>query len=143
MALNSPQEHYRYLYSYLLWLMQKKQAFDPRTKAEVGSLPALLKEKFQKLLLNATYIDGGIDGRRIEALKRILPTLGVEAESIHTLLHQNLTDEEGFATVEKQDDAREYSIQEPEKITGGISLDKRSFLHGEHISDGARQKISG
>ena len=123
--------------------MQKKQAFDPRTKAEVSSLAALQKEKFQKLLLNATYIDGGIDGLRIEALKRILPTLGVEAESIHTLLHQNLTDEEGFATVEKQDDAREYSIHEPEKTTGGISLDKRSFLHGEHISDGTRQEVSG
>ncbi len=122
--------------------MQKKQAFDPRTKAEVGSLPALLKEKFQKLLLNATYIDGGIDGRRIEALKRILPTLGVEAESIHTLLHQNLTDEEGFATVEKQDDAREYSIQEPEKNTGGISLDKRRLEEFRAQTDAAREILS-
>lgn len=142
MTLNSPQEHYRYLYSYLLWLMQKKQAFDPRTKAEVSSLATLQKEKFQKLLLNATYIDGGIDGRRIEALKRILPTLGVGAESIHTLLHQNLTDEEGFATVEKQEEAREYSIQEPEKTTGGISLDKRRLEEFRAQTDAAREILS-
>jgi hypothetical protein len=69
----------------------------------------------------------------MEALKKIMPTLDENPESIHSLLHQSLTDE-GFATVEKREDAREYTIRRPgekrtsvkpeEKKPEGLQLDE-------------------
>lgn len=131
--LRAPDGYCGHLYAYMLWQMQKKQPYDKRTKDEVIALPDVVKQKYMGLLLAAVSTSGSIDNARMEALKKIMPTLDENPESIHSLLHQSLTDE-GFATVEKREDAREYTIRRPgekrtsvkpeEKKPEGLQLDE-------------------
>lgn len=111
--LNSHSEYYGYLYAYLLWLSQKKQIYDKKTKDEVSQLSASVKKKFANLLLDAVCAGGDIDNKRLDALKRILPTLGFDPGMIHSMLHQNLTDENGFVTIEQSESIIEYTIRQP------------------------------
>lgn len=110
--LNAPVEAHDYLNAYFRWMTQKKQTYDKRTKDAVALLPKEAKRIFVKLLTEAVCIDSNIDSSRIGYLKKILPTLDHEASSVHSLVHQSLTDE-GFATVEKQSGATEYRIRPP------------------------------
>lgn len=136
--LGAPDGYCGHLYAYMLWQMQKKQPYDKRTKDEVIALPDVLKRRFMDMLLAAVSTSGSIDNARMEALKKIMPTLDVKPESIHSLLHQSLTDE-GFATVEKHEGTREYTIRKPgeKKVSGrteekkpeGLQLDESKLKH--------------
>lgn len=136
--LKAPDGYSGHLYAYMLWQMQKKHPYDRRTKDEVIALPDALKRRFMDMLLAAVSTSGSIDNARMEALKKIMPTLDVKPESIHSLLHQSLTDE-GFATVEKHEGTREYTIRKPgeKKISGrteekkpeGLQLDESKLKH--------------
>ena len=141
-SLGSPKEYYAYLYAYMLWIMQKKQAYDKKTKDEVCILPTDIKEAFINLLLKATCINGNIDTKRIDALKKILPTLGSAPDSVHTMLHHALTDEMGFATIEKKGDATEYTIRQPDKGESVIQLDKRKLDIFKQQTDQAQKLLS-
>ena len=111
--LNTHSEYYGYLYAYLLWLSQKKQIYDKKTKDEVSQLPDSVKKKFANLLVDAVYAGGSIDNKRVDVLKRMLPTLGFDPGMIHSMLHQNLTDENGFVTIEQSESIIEYTIRQP------------------------------
>lgn len=111
--LNTYSEYYGYLYAYLLWLSQKKQIYDKKTKDEVSQLPDSVKKKFANLLVDAVYAGGSIDNKRVDVLKRMLPTLGFDPGMIHSMLHQNLTDENGFVTIEQSESIIEYTIRQP------------------------------
>lgn len=141
-SLGSPKEYYAYLYAYMLWIIQKKQAYDKKTKDEVCILPTDIKEAFINLLLKATCINGNIDTKRIDALKKILPTLGSAPDSVHTMLHHALTDEMGFATIEKKGDATEYTIRQPDKGESVIQLDKRKLDIFKQQTDQAQKLLS-
>ena len=39
-------------------------------------------------------------------LKKLLPLLGINAENIHVLIHRTLTDDEGFAVVERKSESQ-------------------------------------
>ena len=54
--------------------------------------------------------NGDVRPKRAERLKKLLPLLGINAENIHVLIHRTLTDDEGFAVVERKSDAVEYQI---------------------------------
>ena len=141
-SLNSPKEYYAYLYAYMLWIMQKKQAYDKKAKDEVCILPTDKKEAFINLLLKATCINGNIDTKRIDALKKILPTLDSAPDSVHTMLHHALTDEMGFATIEKKGDATEYSIRQPDIGESVIQLDKRKLDVFKQQTEQAQKLLS-
>jgi hypothetical protein len=71
------------------------------------------------MLVESVSASGCIDDSRIEALKKILPTLDMKPDMIHALLHQSLTDEgfalidDGFAVIEPAQVGTEYSIPQP------------------------------
>ena len=112
-ALPHKDVYDEYLYAYMLWLTQKKQIYDKKSKDEVAELPTSSKKNFAQLLLNSVYVNGDIDNQRVVALKKILPTLDFNPDSVHSLIHQTLTDDSVFATVEKAEEVREYTIRRP------------------------------
>ena len=98
--LRLADEYQGHFSAYTLWLSQRKQPFDKNTKDAIALMPVTHKQFYAKLLLNAVYANGEIDNKRVETLKKILPFLGFDANSVHSLLHQTLTDERGFSSVE-------------------------------------------
>lgn len=130
--LNVPEKQHNYLKAYILWLQLKKQPYDKKTKDEVSELPKTTKGKFVSLLLEAVSTNGNIDNDRLEALKKILPTLEVDPASIHSLLHQSIINA-GLATVEQAEGVSEYAIRQPDekkptkKETSTIVLDERKL----------------
>ena len=130
--LRVPTKYHNYLRAYILWLQLKKQPYDKKTKDEVSELPKTTKGKFVSLLLEAVSTNGNIDNDRLEALKKILPTLEVDPASIHSLLHQSIINA-GLATVEQAEGVSEYAIRQPDekkptkKETSTIVLDERKL----------------
>lgn len=130
--LKTPEKYHAHLYAYIQWLMQKKQSYDKKTKDEVAELPKATKEKFVKLLLESISTNGSIDHNRLEALKKVLPTLDEDPASIHSLLHQSITSD-GLATIEQYEGATEYTIRQPKeqkpikKETSTIVLDEKKL----------------
>ena len=130
--LKTPEKYHAHLYAYIQWLLQKKQSYDKKTKDEVAELPKATKEKFVKLLLDSISTNGCIDHNRLEALKKVLPTLDEDPTSIHSLLHQSITND-GLATIEQYEGATEYTIRQPEeqkpikKETSTIVLDEKKL----------------
>ena len=126
------EKHHAHLYAYIQWLQLKKQSYDKKTKDEVAELPKNTKEKFVKLLLDSISTNGCIDHNRLEALKKVLPTLDEDPASIHSLLHQSITND-GLATIEQYEGATEYTIRQPEeqkpikKETSTIVLDEKKL----------------
>ena len=121
------EDFHTYLNAYMNWLGQKKQPYDKRIKDEVALLPDKCKRTFRDLLTEAVIVNGDIDSSRVDNLKKILPTLDEESESVHSLLHQSLTDD-GFATVERQSGVTEHAIRKPEENKPStLVLDQRKL----------------
>ena len=121
------EEFDTYLNAYMHWLGQKKQPYDKKIKDEVALLPNKCKRIFRDLLTEAVIVNGDIDSSRVDNLKKILPTLDEESESVHSLLHQSLTDD-GFATVERQSGVTEHAIRKPEENKPStLVLDQRKL----------------
>jgi hypothetical protein len=79
------------------------------------------------LLTEAVIVNDDIDSSRVDNLKKILPTLDEESESVHSLLHQSLTDD-GFATVERKSGVTEHTIRKSdEKKLSTLVLDQRKL----------------
>lgn len=85
-----------------MWLLQFKQTLNKSTKEEIEYLDNSSKEIFLHILLNITSANGNIRNKRVETLKKILPLLGKDEHSVHSLLHQMLTDDMGHFTIGKE-----------------------------------------
>ena len=118
-TLEPAAKHHPHLMAFILWQVQKKQPYDKKTKDEVLVLPQETKRVFLNMLVESVSAAGSIDDSRIEALKKILPTLDMNPDMIHALLHQSLTDDafalidDGFAVIEAAQVGTEYSIPQP------------------------------
>lgn len=99
-SLDAPDEYTGYLNAYLTWLLQKKQSFDKKTKEEVLQLEDTIKKIFTTLLLKAICITGEIDSKRVDTFKKVMPSLGLNPDEVHSILHQMLTDNRDSAQQE-------------------------------------------
>lgn len=101
-----------HLQSVARWrLSSKKPILDKSMKKFIEErLSCVQRETMVQGLLRLTCNSGHISPKRIDSLKKILPLFGIESENVHSLIHQVLTDQEGFAVVEKKSDAIEFSI---------------------------------
>ena len=87
-------------------------------------------------------VNGDIDSSRVDNLKKILPTLDKESESVHSLLHQSLTDD-GFATVERQSGVTEHAIRKPEENKPStLVLDQRKLGELKQQTEVAQSLLS-
>lgn len=126
-SLEVPIGYQNYLVAYVRWLSLKKRAFDPRTKEAVKILPSPLKLKFTQLLLNAVSLNGDFDNHRVEALKKILPSLDGDPALVHSMIHQTLTIENGFFTIEKGERSLGYAIRQAASEPKSSLLDIRKL----------------
>jgi hypothetical protein len=99
-SLDAPDEYTGYLNAYLTWLLQKKQSFDKKTKEEVLQLEDTIKKIFTTLLLKSICITGEIDSKRVATFKKVMPSLGLNPDEVHSILHQMLTDNRDSAQQE-------------------------------------------
>lgn len=101
-----------HLQSVARWrLSSKKPILDKSMKKFIEErLSCVQREIMLHALLRLACNSGYIRPKRIDSLKKFLPLFGIESENIHSLIHQVLTDQEGFAVVEKKSDAIEYTI---------------------------------
>ena len=99
-SLDAPDEYTGYLNAYLTWLLQKKQSFDKKTKEEVLQLEDTIKKIFTTLLLKSICITGEIDSKRVDTFKKVMPSLGLNPDEVHSILHQMLTDNRDSAQQE-------------------------------------------
>lgn len=137
-----PNEYHGYLNAYILWLVQKKQPYDKKTKDEVAELSGERKRLFVRLLTEAISANGSIDNNRMEALKKILPTLDTDSATVHSLVHQSLTDD-GFATVETRSAVTEYTIRKPDqKKRATLVLDKKKLGELQRQTEIAQDLLS-
>jgi hypothetical protein len=141
--LDEARLYHNHLRAYIIWLLQEKQTFDKKTKEILSSLSADLKQAYVNLLLMATSISGNIDVKRVDALKKILPTFDVNADSVHIMLHHVLTDDMGFATVEKHDEAKEFTIRKPGPKKVKVELDQRKLDKFKEQTSIAQDLLSG
>lgn len=126
--LNAPNDSLNYLKAYTLWMMQKKQPYDRKTKDEVSLLSKECKVQFAKMLMEAITIYGKVDKSR--ALNYIKIALTLDDSYVNAVLHH-----EGFATVERGVRSTEYKIRGPqhkekerqEERTGSIVLDQKKL----------------
>ena len=135
--------YHNHLRAYITWLLQDKQTFDAKSKAILSSLPTESKKTYVNLLLMATSVSGNIDVKRVDALKKILPTFDVDADSVHIMLHHVLTDDMGFATVEKHDEAKEFTIRRPGPKKVKVELDQRKLDKFKEQTSIAQDLLSG
>ena len=138
-TLEPAAKHHPHLMAFILWQVQKKQPYDKKTKDEVLVLPQETKRVFLNMLVESVSTSGSIDDSRIEALKKILPTLDMNPDMIHSLLHQSLTDEafalfeDGFAVIEPAQVGTEYSIPQQNAGPQGC-LQELPFDHSQQES---------
>lgn len=126
-SLEVPIGYQNYLVAYVRWLSLKKRAFDSRTKEAVKLLPSLLKIKFTQLLLNAVSLNGDFENHRVEALKKILPSLDGDPALVHSMIHQTLTVENGFFTIETGERSSGYAIRHAASESEPSLLDIRKL----------------
>lgn len=135
--------YHNHLRAYIIWLLQEKQTFDVKSKAILSTVSTESKQRYLNLLLMATSVSGNIDVKRVDALKKILPTFDVDADSVHIMLHHVLTDDMGFATVEKHGEAKEFTIRRPGPKKVKVELDQRKLDKFKEQTSIAQDLLSG
>lgn len=120
--INNNANNLAYLNGYILWLLQKKQTIDKTTKEKIESLSIPNKDLFLSILLTLSSPNGNINTIRVNSLKKILPYLGKEENSIHSLLHQMITSGMDFIVVDKEGKQSEPLIEQESSRTG-IKID--------------------
>nr|WP_158699649.1 TerB N-terminal domain-containing protein [Alistipes sp. Marseille-P5061] len=105
-------ENVEHLYAVAKWRFSSvKQILDQQIKKSIQeNLTQKQQEIFGHELILYSCTNGDVRPKRAERLKKILPLLGINADNIHVLIHRTLTDDEGFAVVERKSDAVEYQI---------------------------------
>ena len=105
-------ENAEHLYAVAKWRFSSvKQILDQQIKKAIQeNLTQKQQEIFGHELIPYSCTNGDVRPKRAERLKKLLPLLGINAENIHVLIHRTLTDDEGFAVVERESDAVEYQI---------------------------------
>lgn len=110
-SYNNTIGNHIHLTAVIRWrFMSKRPSIDKNIKSAIVSLTGEQQTKIGNALIQLACINGDINPKRIECLKKVLPLLGIESENIHSQIHRLLTDSDGFAVVEKKSDALEFTI---------------------------------
>lgn len=110
-SYNNTDGNYLHLIAYIRWrFLSKKLPIDKSSQILITKLTSEQRTSIGNALIKIACINRDIHPKRIECLKKILPLLDIRTDNIHSQIHRKLTDNDGFATIEKKSDAIEYSI---------------------------------
>lgn len=130
------------------WLLQiKKQPLNKKIKDSIALLIYGERILIANTLIKLACINGNVHPKRIDGLKKVLPLLGMEVDNIHSQIHRILTDSEGFATVEKKEDAVEFKISnetknENQQSSSNIILNPEKLHTFEEETKNAQELLS-
>lgn len=127
--------------------LSKKRSIDKSIKNAIEVLTNEQRTLMGKALIRLACIDGDVHPKRIDGLKKILPLLGMEVNNIHSQIHRILTDEDGFAIIEKKSDAVEFTInaetpQDKHDISSNIILNSEKLHIFEQQTKKAQELLS-
>ncbi len=113
------------LSAYFEWLLLNKKRFDSKIK---DVIPLLFNES-QRIetcdaLTGLCCVGGGVNTKRVEVVKNLLPYFGIDNSDIHSRMHRIFTGEiDNFVTVKKQSKATEFTIPKKEDVKPKFYID--------------------
>lgn len=99
-----------YLYAYFLWLSQRKNVLDKGIKQALSALSKSQKSVILNVILNIVTTYDFINVDRISALNKILPYLDDNIESVHSLIHQAIADDNNYVPSGETDSISDESV---------------------------------
>lgn len=120
------EESARHLIAYLRWRLINP-LLNPNDYKTIKKIETTMKEVLSELLVHLSCADGNFTSQKQEKLTRILSLIDISPLTMHTLIHRISTKEDEFATIEKVDDAVEYTIE-------GKTNPRTFSLNKEHLA---------
>ena len=108
-VVNVPTQ--RYLFAYLRWLHLTPSNKPTRSiKGVIAKLSEDIKRRFVTFATYLTTYNNQLFPKRLNYLEDVLPLFNVDPQFIHTLVHRIVSNDEEFATIEKESSATIYTI---------------------------------
>ena len=108
-VVNVPTQ--RYLFAYLRWLHLTSSNKPTRSiKGVIAKLSEDIKRRFVTFATYLTTYNNQLFPKRLNYLEDVLPLFNVDPQFIHTLVHRIVSNDEEFATIEKENSATIYTI---------------------------------
>lgn len=108
-VVNVPTQ--RYLFAYLRWLHLISSNKPTRSiKGVIAKLSEDIKRRFVTFATYLTTYNNQLFPKRLNYLEDVLPLFNVDPQFIHTLVHRIVSNDEEFATIEKESSATIYTI---------------------------------
>ena len=106
---NAPTQ--RYLCAYLRWMLLSSLCkLTKNNKYDIAHIPEDSKKRFVTFVTFLTTYNNPFFPKRLDYLKDVLPLFNVDPQSIHTLIHRIISEDEEFATIEKETKSIFYNI---------------------------------
>lgn len=108
-VVNVPTQ--RYLFAYLRWLHLTSSNKPTRSiKGVIAKLSEDIKRRFVTFATYLTTYNNQLFPKRLNYLEDVLPLFNVDPQFIHTLVHRIVSNDEEFASIEKESSATIYTI---------------------------------
>ena len=131
----------RYLFAYLRWLLFTSSfKLTKNIKDEIAKFPEASKRRFVTFIICLTTYNNQFFPKRLDYLEKVLPLFNVNQQSIHTLIHRVVSEDEDFATIEKETSATVYSIDNA--FNHSISLSPRQLAKVEEQTKQAQDILA-
>jgi hypothetical protein len=141
---NDCEANQKQLSAYLEWLLLNKQRFDSKLKDIIPLLfNELQRDECCNTLIRLCCIDGDVNSKRVEILKKVLTVFGEDNTDIHSRIHRAFTGElDNFVTIEKNSNATEFSIPGKADITPKFYLDTNKLSEIEQNTRESQEILS-
>jgi hypothetical protein len=131
----------KYLLAYLRWLLiTSSYKLTKNDKDEITKLAEESKRRFVAFATCLTTYNNQSFPKRLDYLKNVLPLFNVDQQSIHTLIHRVVSDDEDFATIEKENCVTKYTIDKA--FNHSISLSSEQLVKVEEQTKQAQDILA-
>ena len=139
-VVNVPTQ--RYLFAYLRWLHLTSSNKPTRSiKGVIAKLSEDIKRRFVTFATYLTTYNNQLFPKRLNYLEDVLPLFNVDPQFIHTLVHRIVSNDEEFATIEKESSATIYTIDKT--FNRSISLSPGQLAKVEMQTKQAQDILAG
>ena len=131
----------KYLLAYLRWLLiTSSYKLTKNNKDEITKLAEESKRRFVAFATCLTTYNNQSFPKRLDYLKNVLPLFNVDQQSIHTLIHRVVSEDEDFATIEKENCVTKYTIDKA--FNHSISLSSEQLVKVEEQTKQAQDILA-
>ena len=131
----------KYLLAYLRWLLiTSSYKLTKNNKDEITKLAEESKRRFVAFATCLTTYNNQSFPKRLDYLKNVLPLFNVNQQSIHTLIHRVVSEDEDFATIEKENCVTKYTIDKA--FNHSISLSSEQLVKVEEQTKQAQDILA-